>query len=216
MSMPFQSFDRHRHDDALMSDDLLPDVLYWCQHCRRTFLGCDAKPCRYFGGLQACAFEGCTASAEGLDIFPADDPYVTGEGAPDDPEERHAMREEILAIDPPDDPDELARFGGLRLRDLTELFERGLADPDERQGRAPSAVEFAAFLCRWPEVRLHGYVLPPTDDGVDGAVRIEGMECELPNVSDARRDALRGAFAAMAARADERIDDPDWLYASWD
>jgi len=215
MSMPFDSHDHTLHDDRPPGSDLLPDVLYGCMHCQRTFLGCDARHDLFFGGMQACAYDGCSASAEGLDIFPVDHPYLTG-ATPDDPEARADLRDEILGIDPPDDPDELARFSDLRLRDLTELFERGLADPDERQGRAPSAVEFAAFLCRWPEVRLHGYALPPEREGEDGAVRIEGMACELPEVSDARRDALRGAFAAMAARADERIDDPDWLYASWD
>lgn len=216
MSIAIPSPGRHPHDERPSGADLAPDVLYACVHCQRTFLGCDAKPCRYFGGRQACAFEGCTASAEGLDIFPVDHPYVTGELAPDDLAGRDDLRQEILGIEVPDDPDELPRFGELRLGALAELFERALIEPDERHGRAPSATEFAAFLCRWPEVRLHGYVRPPTDDGDDGAVRIEGMACELSALAEPRRAGVRAAFLALAKTADERVDDADWLYASWD
>ncbi|MFO0608470.1 MAG: hypothetical protein U0324_35220 [Polyangiales bacterium] len=216
MSMILPRADHRAHDARPDGADLDPETLYFCVHCERSFLGCDARPCRFFGGRQACAFDGCTASAEGLDIFPVGHPYLTGEVAPDDVDGRHEMRLEIVDADDPDDPDELIRFGELRLGALAELLERDLLAPDAKHNRAPTAAEFGAFLCRWPEARLHGHVLPPTDDRDDGAVRIEGASCELTPLDEPRRTALRAAFGALAKTADERVDDVDWVYASWD
>lgn len=214
---------RHDHDDitdladeALTATPLEPDVEYWCQHCHQTFFGRDARP-DFFGGCQGCADPACTACGLGIDVFRADDPYVTGDGGYDcDDGDRYDLRDEILGIETMTDVDDIARFAGLRLSALSVLFEERLVDPDARQNRAPSTIECAMFLCRWPEVTLHGYAVHPLREGDPGSVRIEGLECDPSTVDEARREPLREAFAAFTQGADERVDVDGELYAWWD
>lgn len=200
---------------GLLGDELAPGTTYWCQHCHRTFAGSDARP-DVFGGEAGCAFEDCRAAGLGIDIFEADSPYVLGE-----PRYKgtyaldYGLRDEILGVEANDDLDDIMPFQDVDVVQLATLFAGRYLNPDMHQNRAPTTLECMTFLCRWPEVTVHGYALHPDREGDGGDVRIEGFACHLDLVDAARRDALRAAFRAFS-KADTFIDEPDFLYAWWD
>lgn len=189
---------------------------YICLHCKHVFLGREARP-DAFGGTTGCARQGCGACALGLDVFAADDPFVTGEGSYDvERADDFHFRDELLGIASMTDVDDIARFDGLDVRSLAGLFELRVIDPDARQNRAPSAIEVMAFLCRWPELRAHGYALHPEREGDGGAVRIEGVSCEAGEYDEPISDATREAFRGFSRGADVIVDEPGALYCWWD
>jgi hypothetical protein len=205
-------------EDCLTGEPLDPDTTYWCQHCHRTFPGRAARE-DFFGGRQGCASPDCGACGLGIDIFRADDPYVTGEYGDgyDDHEDADdlAYRDDLLHLGPIPSVPGIGHFEGLELGNLAKVLELRVADPDGRHHRAPSTLECVTFLCRWPEVQLHGHVARTArHDG--GTLHIEGLSCDLRWVDDARREALRQAFLAFAATADLLEDEPTDLYACWD
>jgi hypothetical protein len=211
------------HDDSTHTT-LLADTEYWCQHCHRVFLGRDAVR-DFFGNREGCPSPGCGACGLGLDVFAADDPWVTGECSDDaqggygghdrpDADEWH-LRDDLLGLETMTDVDAVARFEGLTLGRLASLLELRFLDVEAQRPGAPDVAAFMGFLCRWPEATLHGHALHPSRDDDGGAVRVEGVTCELDAMRDGRREALRGAFLAFAQGADVLIDGPERLVASW-
>ncbi len=203
------------HDD-LSNGTLVADEEYWCQHCHRTFFGRDAAR-DFFGAMQGCPYEGCGASGLGIDVFAANDPYVTGEGGYDHPDaDAMDLRDHLLGIETMRDVDAVADFEGLRLSRVAELIEFELIELEPRERGGPGVVDCVAFMCRWPEVTLHGHALHPERAVDGGAVRVEGIACVLDEVRDGRRAALREAFLEFAKGADAIEEDAgERLRASW-
>ncbi len=113
------------------------------------------------------------------------------------------------------DVDGVTPFGRLDIEGLAALLARRFISPDARQNRAPSTLECLAFMARWPEVRVHGYVVHRDREGDGGRISIEGFECDLDEVAKELHAPLREAFGRFG-HADEFIDDGACLYACWD
>lgn len=207
-------------DDDLTDDDLdspfrlrfAPEQRLWCLHCRRHFLGRDARP-DPFGGVQGCPFEGCGAAGYQVDVFDACDPDEGCEESASDLD--LLMRDDLLRVVSSDEVDEVTPFDDLDLERLATLLACRYVDPDGRHGRAPSTVECVAFLCRWPEARAHGAALHPARCPDGASVRIEGLACDLDGVDEPRRAPLRDAFRAFAG-ADAFVDEGARLFAWWE
>lgn len=214
MHPPYTPCELDDHDTCLSCKPLVPDERYWCQHCHRTFLGSEARR-DFFGGMQGCAYEGCGASGLRIDIFNVNDPYLTDQDGYDcDDADGYHCRDELLRIDTLKNVDDIARFSDLKLGSIVSILEMRVANPEERHARAPSTIECVTFLCRWPELRLHGYAAHPRCE--TGTLRIEGLECDLSEVFEEHRlGPLRDAFREFSKTADVIESTDTRLYARW-
>lgn len=193
---------------------LLSGAEYGCRRCGRRFFGRDAVR-DAMGNFEGCPTVGCPASGLNVDLFEFDesDVEVWCCAGPDDEEWR--LRDELLGIVSNRSDGSASRFDALTLGRLASLLELRFVDVDAPRSDAPDVTEFVSFLCRWPEATLHGSALHPSQSDASGAVRIEGLSCELTEVHPERRESLRAAFAEFAAGADVVVDSPTRLTATW-
>lgn len=193
---------------------LLSGTEYECRCCGRRFLGRDAAR-DALGNYERCPSAGCAASGLGVDLFECDDDRddVWCCEGPDDDEWR--LRDELLGIAPGEVHEAVSRFDSLTLGRLASLLELRFVDVDATRPDAPDVTALVRFLCRWPEATLHGYALHPSKNFAGGAVRLEGVACELGSLRPDRREALRAAFVEFSAGADVVIEGPELLSATW-
>jgi hypothetical protein len=191
----------------------LQDQRLWCLQCQRSFLGRDARVDPR-GIRQACAFADCEGAGYGVDLYDQHDPFAPGLAlTPRGGETRdRARRDALLGVISTDDPDDHVQFTDVDLVRLAALVQERFVDPQASCGAAPSVMEFVAFLCHFPEARVHGHVTGGSDDAP--GCFIEGVACDLDDVTPDRREALRGAFEAFCD-ADVFHDRDERLYAWW-
>lgn len=123
-------------------------------------------------------------------------------------------RRELLDIRPSVvDDGGIMHFEDLTLERLRHLLEEQFIDPDARQNEAPSTIEFYQFMEEWPEVTAHGYAVSIERD--DYRIHIEGLDCDLADVDEDRREELKEAFEELCGEATEYEADDEGLYAWW-
>lgn len=100
-------------------------------------------------------------------------------------------------------------FTELTLTELNLLLDENFIDPEEYQNDSPNTMQFKEFLDKYPDVRLHGYIVSPERD--DYRVTIEGLEY----YGDVSKEMLQD-FINVFRYADDFICEDDHLFCWFD
>ena len=90
-----------------------------------------------------------------------------------------------------------------------QLIKEGFLDPNDRQNDSPTAAKFIKFCEKYPQVKMHGYVVSPGRS--DTRVTIEGLVCKKDINNDLRTD-----FEIEFSNADDLDCNTTSLYCWWD
>ena len=125
----------------------------------------------------------------------------------------YVRRDSLLQIDrnywEANDWDDILTIDCIPLEILEILIDEKFLNPDDRQNRSPSAIQFLEFMRAHPGTLAHGYAVSPYRD--DYRVTIEGLFVDCDSIIGRTYQD----FLEFCREAD-RLDIDGDLYSWWD